>query len=193
VDPKWFGTRTLEYAADILTQTAIQEGAVGLAAQQCGINARIVYVQTTSKLTTTSKQIYKHQHQNTRKHNDGIILVNPLIVARSPEAEMIVWREECLVLPPTFRATVLRDSWVDVRYRTVDGESKQMRLQGEQARCVQHELDHDRGILITDHVSLEEMENDQMRNIEANGHDQRMMAAYDRYISEPDDGLDDMV
>jgi peptide deformylase len=187
VDPLWYGSTTLETATTLLKQTARREGAVGLAAQQCGVDARIVFVEGRG------------------------ILVNPHIVARSPETEMRVWKERCLVLPPTFVGTVLRDSWVDVEFWTVMGKLQRMRLSGEMSRCVQHEMgtysklflfkttllrgwhadrfvcflvrvDHDRGILILDHVDLDEMENNIMRAIEADGHTSRMLVAYSRQV-----------
>ena len=94
------------------------------------------------------------------------------------------------MLPPSFRATVLRDAWIDVVYQdacsisssdAAESSLQTRRLYGETARATQHELDHDRGILITDHVALEEMETDLMRSIESPGHDERMVAAYTRY------------
>jgi len=90
----------LKLAANILRDTARREGAVGLAAQQCGVDARMVYL-------SASRGVFG---------NDEMVLVNPRIIARSPESSMKVWTEECLVLPPTFRATVLRDDWIDVEY-----------------------------------------------------------------------------
>jgi len=120
----------------------------------------------------------------------GMFLVNPRILSRSPEVEMRVWNEECLVLPPSFTATVLRDNMVTVQYETLTGETKDVLLQGEKARCLQHELDHDRGILITDHVGLDDLESREMREIEMEGHDNRMLMAYSRFISEPsNDGM----
>ena len=144
----------------------VAEGAVGLAAQQCGVNARIVYLQLTGE------------------SNPHLTMINPRITGRSSEMEMRVWREDCLVLPPTFQATVLRDAWVNVEYQDwTSNVWHTVHLEGEQARAVQHEMDHDRGILLTDHVSLKEMENDVMRAIERPGHETRMALAYTRYIS----------
>jgi peptide deformylase len=169
------GTDMLKQACEMLRNTAITEGAVGLAAQQCGINARIIYLEVPS-----------------HGRNSYIIMINPKIQNRSPESKMLVWRESCLVLPPTFQATVLRDAWVDVAY--YDWKSKGLlhhnsitpphaiRLYGQLARAVQHEMDHDQGILITDHVSLDELENDLMRSIERSGHENRMMTAYSRGV-----------
>ncbi len=130
----------------------------------------------------------KRQKASRKRGDDGeggMFLVNPRIISRSPEIEMRVWKEECLVLPPTFTATVLRDSMVNVQYETLTGETKDILLQGELARCLQHELDHDRGILITDHVGLDDLESQEMREIETKGHDDRMFMAYSRFISEP--------
>ena len=179
----------LELAATILRDTALREGAVGLAAQQCGVDARMVFLSASGG-------------------GSDMVLVNPRIVARSPESSMKVWTEECLVLPPTFRATVLRDDWIEVEYDfsydyrsqrdktqkppTLTSSSNESlsttglrtpvrkRFYKEQSRCLQHELDHDRGILITDHVGLDELENDVMRRIEAEDHERRQALAYSR-------------
>jgi peptide deformylase len=160
------GSDTLKQACECLRNTAIAEKAVGLAAQQCGVNARIIYL----KLGERS--------------NSYLTMINPRITDRSPETEMRVWRENCLVLPPTFQATVLRDAWVDVAYQDWKGSAWfTVRLRGEAARAAQHEMDHDRGILVTDHVSLDELENDLMRSIEGPGHELRMALAYTRYNS----------
>lgn len=175
VDTSLFGSDILKQACDMLRNTAVAEGAVGLAAQQCGVNARIIYLEVPQ-----------------RGRNNYMTMINPQIQGRSPEVDMVSWRESCLVLPPSFQATVLRDAWVDVSYYDIGGtERKQMitttsasrrivRLYGQLARAIQHEMDHDRGILVTDHVSLEELESDLMRFIEQPGHEQRMQAAYSR-------------
>ena len=146
-----------------------------MAAQQCGVNARIIYLQPP-----------KHAQRGNSLDENDVFLINPHIVGRSPEMEMRVWREECLVLPPSFRATVLRDAWIEVdswdpRTSTVE----RRRLTGEQARAFQHEYDHDRGILITDHVDLQELETETMQTLERPGHESRMQVAYTRHLDEP--------
>jgi len=146
-------------AARILQQTCRDNKAVGLAAQQCGVDARIVYMEP------------------------NWTLVNPLIVERSDERLQRVWTEFCLVLPPTFRATLLRDSWIVVQYQDLQGKTRRRRVEGELARALQHEMDHDRGILVTDHVDLVELENETMRRIESPGHQARMTRAHNRYLT----------
>ena len=103
---------------------------------------------------------------------------------------MIVWTEQCLVLPPEFRATLLRDAEVTVEFESLDGITKHIKLKGEYARCVQHEMDHDRGVLIVDHVSLDELlvidGKKFMADIENSDglHSRRMQQAYSRELSE---------
>ena len=188
VDPKWFGSSTLQYASEILVETAKTNKAVGLAAQQCGINARMIYISSSSTIVDDNDD--GDTISSSLRRPRPLVLVNPRIIRRSDERDMNVWTEECLVLPPTFRATLLRDDWIDVEYDDVlccgsnDGKRSSskavVRLVGEQSRCFQHEYDHDRGILITDHVSLDELENDIMRRIERPGHSSRMAVAYSR-------------
>ena len=166
----------LYLVATALRNTAREEGAVGLAAQQCGIDASLIFIDNVN-------------------NKEGIFLVNPRIIQRSPESEMLVWTEECLVLPPQFRATLLRDAKVTIEYESLELEScgvitKQITLNGELARCCQHEMDHDRGVLITDHVPLDELlaidGNNFMAEIEDSDgkHSKRMEASYSRYVSE---------
>ena len=174
-----FGTDTLRRACDLLTQTARHHGAVGLAAQQCGVNARIIVLEKEKQQALVGK--LKRRNADT----DFVVMVNPKIISRSPEIDVRVWNERCLVLPPDFVATVVRDAVVDVQYRTADEGSSVhvLHLTGEPARAIQHELDHDRGILMTDHMGLSDMDM-VMRQIEQAGHDERMALAFDRQVYE---------
>ena len=171
VPQQYFGSTALDRACQLLQGTARKEKAVGLAAEQCGVDARIIYLDD------------RGASARSRQGTDSLVMVNPRIVERSPEAEMKVWNERCLVLPPSFAATVLRDAWVEVAYQDPPtGAWRSIRLAGEAARAFQHEYDHDRGILITDHVSFEEMDSDLMASIEADGHAERMHEAYERVV-----------
>lgn len=151
-----------------LRQTARENGAVGLAAQQCGIDVSMIFLDEPGSLGG----------------GGGSFFINPRIVERSPEEDMKVWKERCLVLPPSFSATVLRDATVKVQYENLQGETMYRMLKGELARAFQHELDHDRGILILDHVSLDELEEESvvMRMIEEKGHEERQYLAYQRFL-----------
>ena len=194
----------LQLVATALMNTARREEAVGLAAQQCGIDASLIYIDDVGGVSTKSnshsdeilgegsynrRSINRFAARNNRQ-GKGIFLVNPRIIQRSPESEMIVWTEQCLVLPPEFRATLLRDAEVTVEFESLDGITKHIKLQGEYARCVQHEMDHDRGVLIVDHVSLDELlvidGKKFMADVENSDglHSRRMQQAYSRELSE---------
>ena len=71
----------------------------------------------------------------------------------------------------------------------MDGITKHIKLQGELACCVQHEMDHDRGVLIVDHVSSDELLTIDGRALfmaeteNSDGlHDRRMQRAYSRAV-----------
>ena len=199
------GTEQLKVVGHALRKTARAEGAVGLAAQQCGVDGRMVWIDTSSegdkRPTSTSKRKMLRgnkgaaqvgegmsTNQNDGDDNEGLFLINPRITWRSSEMEMLPWTETCLVLPPNVSATVLRDASISVEYETLQGETKSISLDRELARCVQHEMDHDRGILIVDHIDLGEMEGGEegtMAMMERKNHPLRMASAYERYVSEP--------
>ena len=112
----------------------------------------------------------------------GLFMVNPIIISRSSEMDMKVWDETCLVLPPTFHAILFRDAQVTIEYKDLEGDTQIITFHdAELARTVQHEMDHDRGILILDHIGLEEMESDEMRQVEIEGHTKRMDMAFSRF------------
>lgn len=194
--PSSLSRSELHMIAQVLRQTARYYGAVGLAAQQCGIDVSLVYLDTSASTYTHAleysapwkreNKLYpsKSKDRDVSSDEDGIFLVNPRIVARSPEQDMKVWTEHCLVLPPTFDATVLRDDSITIAYeRLKDGKASFITLNGELARAAQHEMDHDRGILILDHVGLEDMESDKMRLLETDGHDDRQVLAFERSVA----------
>eukprot|EP00979_Chaetoceros_neogracilis_P008190 scaffold1818_cov326-Chaetoceros_neogracile.AAC.1 len=191
---------SIQKIANKLRRTARINGAVGLAAQQCGIDVSMIFLdedkyinihqmnnnKNNSHSNNNFNALNKQQQGILQRDKGGLFLTNPRIIARSSEMEMKVWKEQCLVLPPSFTATVLRDANVQVQYEDLNGETKNISLKEEMARALQHELDHDRGILIVDHVGLDELEAESqiMKSIEEQGHDQRQLMAYDRFIDE---------
>jgi peptide deformylase len=187
-----WNTDTLFTLADILRQTARQQGAVGLAAQQCGVDIALIFIDSSDKKQQQRKGLLPplppvaslvHHHLP----NDGVFLLNPRFVYRSPETEMMAWNEQCLVMPPKFQATVLRDRRVVMEFETLDGSTTYLDVAGESARVVQHECQHNDGILIVDHVDLDhdELVTNQMRLIEHGKHMENQRRAFARPILEP--------
>jgi peptide deformylase len=99
---------------------------IGLAAPQIGQNLRICVIEI-----------------------DGVLryLINPKITSAS--AEKILFEEGCLSLPGEFFA-IERSEQVTVRSLDETGRDKKLRARGLLAICIQHELDHLDGVLISD-------------------------------------------
>ncbi len=76
-----------------------------------------------------------------------VIFVNPEIVSASEEMSTLA--EGCLSIAGDL-INVTRPASVVVRWRDVDGGFLEASFDGFSAACVQHEIDHLNGILITD-------------------------------------------
>jgi peptide deformylase len=185
-----WNTNSLFTLANFLRQTARHEGAVGLAAQQCGVDIALIFIDSSSKTQRGRKGLLSRPPAVPSANQflpDGVFLLNPRFVYRSPETEMMVWKEQCLVMPPKFQATVLRDRRVVMEFETLDGSTTYLDVAGESARVVQHECQHNDGILIVDHVDLDhdELVTNQMRLIEHGKHMENQRRAFARPILEP--------
>lgn len=104
---------------------ASRPGSVGLAAAQIGHPRAVVIVNPTGRAPR--------------------VAVNPEVIHRSPS--LGTRGEGCLSLPGRW-SWVPRHRWIDVRYRTVDGQTIQARVQAFDARVWQHEIDHTYGLTI---------------------------------------------
>jgi len=77
-------------------------------------------------------------------------MVNPKILDKAPET---TYRKEGCLSYPGLAIPVHRSTEVTVRYQTISGEDRTEVLQGDEARCVQHEVDHLDGVLFVDHLN----------------------------------------
>ena len=102
----------------------------GIAAPQIGVPRRIVFL-------------------NVDGHRPWPLL-NPAIVARSPET-MVVW-DACLCFLSIF-FQVVRHRWVDVRYQDTAGAWHELRAEGDLSELLQHEIDHLDGVLAVDRLT----------------------------------------
>jgi len=111
------------------------EPGIGLAAPQLGEAVRLVVVDT--------------EWTEEDAPRNPLVLVNPEI----SEAEgKIVWNEGCLSVPD-FQADVERAERVLLRAADLEGETLEIRAEGLQAVCFQHEIDHLDGKLFIDRIS----------------------------------------
>lgn len=128
--------RTIGALVKDMLDTMYAAGGVGLAAVQIGVLKQVIVVDLPSG-DPPGPQIF----------------LNPEIIEAS--GEQAVFREGCLSLPGVM-VNVKRPTHVHVRYRSLDGRACEIMAHGLLAICLQHEIDHLNGVLITDHVSPEE-------------------------------------
>ena len=109
---------------------------VGLAAPQLGVLQRVLV-------------------HHADEEADPLALVNPRIVATSPESEVV--EEGCLSLDAAgVVVEVERPLSVTVEARTPAGEDLRFDAEGLEARVIQHEVDHLDGVLIIDRTTPEQ-------------------------------------
>ncbi|WP_102108430.1 peptide deformylase [Oceaniglobus roseus] len=106
----------------------------GLAAPQVGRLIRLFVMDTTWKEGTP----------------DPVVCVNPEILWSSDETEEN--EEGCLSIPGT-PMPIVRPARIGLRWQGVDGTVNEAELDGPDALCAQHEIDHLDGLVIFDRVA----------------------------------------
>lgn len=110
-----------------MKQVMKDEGGIGLAAPQVGIGQRIIIL------------LDLDTHQPTA-------WINPIVL----EARGWTWHDEgCLSLPGQ-RVRKMRSEWVKVGAYDEQGVYHEFERRNLEAACVQHEIDHLNGVLMTD-------------------------------------------
>jgi peptide deformylase len=112
----------------------IHSKGIGLAANQIGI----------------TKRFFAIGHESFDVFKKPAIIYNPVLVNADEEQEL--GQEGCLSFPGVW-VQVNRSRAVMVRYQNNKGEFLLSRLEGLEARCFQHELDHLDGITFNKRVS----------------------------------------
>ncbi len=126
----------LEELAGMMVELMIANEGIGLAAPQLGIERRFIVIGVPVEEDEDARKIYA--------------ISNPEILESS--AETAVMEEGCLSVPGIFEE-LERPKRIRLRYQELDGEEKEIRVDGLLARVIQHEMDHLEGILFIDHLS----------------------------------------
>jgi peptide deformylase len=87
---------------------------------------------------------------NTEKHSPRVML-NPRIIEVSDEK--VPSQEGCLSVPLGYNAEIPRHKSVTIEYEDLDFYTMKWEADGLAAMCIQHELDHLKGVLFIDHLS----------------------------------------
>jgi len=113
-------------------ETMSARGGMGLAAVQCGMDRRVIVIDTV-QIGGKTKQAF----------------INPRI--KETTEKIIITEEGCLSFPGVF-ANVERYDGVIVESQTLTGETEEVILNGMDAVCFQHELDHLNGIVFFNYL-----------------------------------------
>lgn len=144
IKPKNKWTQVL---AERMLLSVKNEGGVGIAAPQVGINRRMVWVQRFDKAE------------------------KPFELFINPE---IIWQSELMQKGPegdlSFdeRGLVMRHYAIQVRYQNLIGETLTEMMEGFTAVIFQHERDHLDGILLTDRIKEQENMNFEPSSVRSN-------------------------
>jgi peptide deformylase len=121
---------------------------IGLAANQANINRRMLVLD----LGSSDEHWDCIDLQNMSPVEQGpMVMINPEILELSSEEDVV--EEGCLSLPG-LRVKVKRPTSLRVSFLDKDLKKQTFLMKKMLGRCVQHEIDHLDGILITDKVSL---------------------------------------
>lgn len=107
---------------------------IGLAAIQVGVPKRVVTMDLSKKDEDKQRRVF----------------INPEILWSSEERSL--HEEGCLSIPE-FYEEVERPAQVRVKFLDLNGKAQEIEANGLLATCLQHEIDHTKGVLFIDHIS----------------------------------------
>lgn len=120
-----------QLAADML-ETMYAAPGIGLAATQVDHHIQLVVIDVSED------------------KDQPLVMINPVITEK---AGIQVYEEGCLSVPGIY-AKVKRADEIVVKYTDLQGEEHELAAAGLLAVCIQHELDHLKGIVFLDHLSV---------------------------------------
>lgn len=123
--------KNLQELIDNLTETLYATSGIGLSAPQIGKSARALVMDLSDNQSACE------------------VFINPQI---QNKAGMAFVKESCLSLPG-ISANVIRAAQVSIKAQDINGHEFNRELEGMQAVCLQHELDHLDGLLFIDRIS----------------------------------------
>jgi peptide deformylase len=117
---------------DDMLETMYEAGGIGLAATQIDVHERLVVIDTSEE------------------RNQPMVLINPEITWMNDER--VKGEEGCLSVPGIYDG-VERATAVKVTALDRDGQARTIEAEAMLAICIQHELDHLKGIVFVEYLS----------------------------------------
>lgn len=146
---KEFGPELKKLADDML-ETMYDANGIGLAAIQVGHPIQMLVIDTRPRDPENSRYENDDQTELEKQIKQPLILVNPEIVQGWGKT---TFDEGCLSVPSFFE-TVERFEKVEIKAQDLNGKEIRITTDGLLAICVQHEMDHLKGMLFIDHISF---------------------------------------
>ena len=119
--------KEIQKLMDDMLETMYSANGIGLAAIQIGVPKNLVVIDLLTK----------------EKKKDPMFFVNPKILKKS--SKLSKYEEGCLSIPNLFAE--------EIEYLDYEGNKKSLKATGLLATCIQHEIDHLKGILFIDYLS----------------------------------------
>ena len=120
-----------------MLQSMYSAKGIGLAAPQVGISKELLVIDINFEDSAA----------------EPLILINPEITAFG--STLNSYEEGCLSIPGIY-LNVVRPSTIKLKFRDEMGRPRKMNAEGLLARCIQHEVDHLKGVLFVDRVTAKE-------------------------------------
>ncbi|MEO1916897.1 MAG: peptide deformylase [Candidatus Thioglobus sp.] len=133
-------------------ETMYAEEGIGLAATQINQHLQVVVMDVPDSQDDYElllKDRKNHSDKKTNIQHHPLCFINPKITTTSGHEKNV---EGCLSVPD-FQAQVERSSQITIEALNEQGESFTLHASNLLAVCIQHELDHLKGILFVDYLS----------------------------------------
>jgi peptide deformylase len=127
-----------ELVADMF-ETMYAAPGIGLAAIQVGVPKRVLVI-----------DLQEPEEEGGEPIRDPHVFINPEILESSEQE--VPYTEGCLSVPDQY-AEVDRPDRIRARWLDLDGKQHEEVIVGLLATCLQHEMDHLKGVLFIDHLS----------------------------------------
>jgi peptide deformylase len=135
-----------KFCFDMLN-TMYRAPGIGLAAPQVSVSKQIIVMDIDFEKESRTKPNGTEEKYLTNQNPR--ILINPKIVEKDGTQ---LYEEGCLSLPGIFEK-VKRAETIKLEYQDVKGENQVLEAEGTLSVCIQHEMDHLKGIVFIDHLS----------------------------------------
>ena len=127
----------IRHLAKDMLQSMYSAKGIGLAGPQVGISKELLVIDLNFEDSAA----------------EPLILINPEITAFG--STLTTYEEGCLSIPGIY-LNVVRPSTIKLKFRDEMGRPRKMNADGLLARCIQHEVDHLKGVLFVDRVTSTE-------------------------------------